>query len=123
MNQTPPRFPCCPSQALAEGRHRKLKMVFEGREEECLLLRFRGEVYAYINRCVHMPRTLDCERDTVFDETGRFLRCSMHGIIYTPETGTSLSVMCEGQQLRAVVAYEQDGEVGLADYRFSKTFP
>ena len=117
MNADLLRFPFCKSEALAEGRHLKLKMTFEGRAEECLLVRFRGKCYAYINRCVHMPRALDCEKDLVFDHSGQYLRCSMHGIVYTPETGTSVSTMCEGERLRAVAIYEENGEVGIADWR------
>ena len=117
MDRIIPKIAICPSHELGEGQYRKLKMLFEGREDECLLLRFDGKVYAYINRCVHMPRRLDCEQKTVFDHTGRFLRCSMHGIVYTPQTGTSLSTLCEGQRLRAVEVYEESGEVGIADFR------
>ncbi|MBS1144948.1 MAG: Rieske (2Fe-2S) region [Proteobacteria bacterium] len=113
------KFAVCPSGALANGQYRKLALVFEGREEECLLLRFDGQVYAYLNRCVHMPRRLDGEVAEIFDETGRYLRCSMHGIVYTPQSGTSVSAMCEGEQLRAVTVYEEDGTVGLADFRVS----
>ena len=117
MERIIPKIAVCPSHALAEGQCRKLKILFEGRQDECLLLRFDGKVYAYINRCVHMPRRLDCEQKTVFDHTGRYLRCSMHGIVYTPQTGTSVSAMCEGDQLRALDVYEEDGEVGFADFR------
>jgi len=119
MNSSPQRFPFCTSEALAEGRHRKLKMTFEGREEACLLVRFNGLCYAYINRCVHMPRPLDCEKDLVFDQAGLSLRCSMHGIVYKPETGASVSTMCEGERLKSVRIYEADGQVGVADYRVS----
>ena len=66
-----------------------------------------------------MPRPLDCEQDLVFDPSGRYLRCSMHGIVYAPETGTSISTMCEGQRLRAVAVYEEGGDVGIADFRVS----
>jgi len=119
LQPSPPKFFVCSGSALADGQHRKLKMVFEGREEECLVVRFDGKVYAYINRCVHMPRRLDCEQERVFDTTGRYLRCSMHGIVYTPQTGASVSTMCEGDKLRAVEAYEENGEVGIADFRVS----
>lgn len=54
----PTRRFVCASAALPDGRHLKLKLRFEGREEECLLLRFEGRCHAYINRCVHMPRQL-----------------------------------------------------------------
>lgn len=113
----PPRFFVCATTALADGEYRKLRLVFEKRDEECVVLRFEGTVYAYINRCVHMPRRLDCERKHVFDDSGRFLRCSMHGIVYQPQTGASLSTMCEGERLRAVEVYEEGGEIGLADFR------
>lgn len=112
-----PKFAVCASGELVSGQYRKLTLVFEGREEECLLLRFDGQVYAYLNRCVHMPRRLDGEEPQVFDHSGRYLRCSMHGIVYKPQTGASLSTMCEGEQLRAVHVYEDDGEIGIADFR------
>ena len=115
----PPRFFVCATTALADGEYRKLRLVFEKRDEECVVLRFEGTVYAYINRCVHMPRRLDCERKHVFDDSGRFLRCSMHGIVYQPQTGSSLSTMCEGERLRAVEVYEEGGEIGLADFRIT----
>jgi len=120
MQAGPPRLPFCASEALAEGHHLKLKMVFEGRDEECLLVRHSGRCYAYINRCVHMPRPLDCEKDRVFDHSGKYLRCSMHGIVYTPETGTSVSALCEGEQLRTVAIYEENGEIGIADWRVGR---
>lgn len=119
MNSGPTRFICCPSGALANGQHHKVKIIFEGREEECLLVRFNDLCYAYINRCVHMPRPLDCEKDLVFDHSGQYLRCSMHGIVYQPETGASVSTMCEGERLKSVRIYEADGVVGIADYRVS----
>ena len=117
LDRVPPKFAVCASAELLNGQYRKLTLLFEGREEECLLLRFDGTVYAYLNRCVHMPRRLDCEELDVFDHTGRYLRCSMHGIVYRPETGASVSAMCEGEQLRAVTVYEEDGKVGIADFR------
>lgn len=123
MDPIPTRFPLCPSHALQEGKHRKIRMVFEGHPEECLVLRFQGRAYAYINRCVHMPRPLDCEKNMIFDHTGRYLRCSMHGIVYTPQTGTSVSTMCEGERLRAVLVYEEAGELGIADFRVSAVEP
>ncbi len=117
LDRVPPRIAVCSSAELLDGHYRKLTLLFEGREEECLFLRFDGTVYAYLNRCVHMPRRLDCEEAHVFDHTGRYLRCSMHGIVYRPETGVSVSTMCEGEQLRAVAVYESDGEVGIVDFR------
>ena len=41
----PPRFFVCAAAALADGQYRKLKLLFEGREDECLILRFEGRRY------------------------------------------------------------------------------
>jgi len=119
MNPTQPPFFLCSSEALANGKHLKFAVTFEDHPDECLLVRFEGKAYAYINRCVHMPRMLDCQQDLVFDHSGRFLRCSMHGIVFTPETGTSVSTMCEGEQLRAIELSEENGQVILTDFRVS----
>jgi len=122
LERVAPKFAVCPSGELVNGQYRKLTMTIEGREEECLLLRFDNTVYAYINRCVHMPRRLDGEEDRIFDHSGRYLRCSMHGIVYMPQTGASLSAICEGEQLRAVAVYEHDGEIGIADFRVTACY-
>jgi nitrite reductase/ring-hydroxylating ferredoxin subunit len=112
-------FVVCPSDRLSNGQHLKLQLVFEALREECIVFRFDGEVYAYLNRCVHMPRKLDCEQNQVFDKSGRFLRCSMHGIVYQPETGASVSTICEGERLRAVALREEGGEIRIVDFRVS----
>lgn len=113
----PPRKAVCPGVKLGEGQYRKQKILFEGQPAEALIFRFNGQPYAYINRCVHMPRPLDGEEAQIFDASGKMLRCSMHGIVYTPESGTSVSALCEGQQLRSIETYEANGEVGFADFR------
>lgn len=123
MTSRDARFVVCPADQLANGQHLKLKLLFEALSEECIVFRFEGKVYAYINRCVHMPRKLDCEKDQIFDKSGRFLRCSMHGIVYQPETGASVSTICEGERLRAVALCEEDGEVVITDFRVSSVMP
>ena len=119
MTSRETRFVVCPGDQLANGQHLKLQLLFEALSEECIVFRFEGKVYAYINRCVHMPRKLDCEKDQIFDKSGRFLRCSMHGIVYQPETGASVSTICEGERLRAVALREEGGEILITDFRVS----
>ena len=69
---------------------------------------------AYRNLCVHMPRTLDCEQNTIFDASGRYLRCSMHGIVYDPMNGESKSDICRGQRLTAIDVVEDGDGVWIA---------
>ena len=53
---------------------------YRGTERSAILVRFRGRVYGYLNQCVHMPRPLDGEHSQIFDESGRYLQCSMHSL-------------------------------------------
>ena len=64
-----------------------------------------------------MPRELDCERDMIFDETGQYLRCSMHGIVYEPRTGESVSTMCNGERLTSVRVIEDEEGIWFNDKR------
>mgnify|MGYP000004674010 CR=1 FL=1 len=64
-----------------------------------------------------MPRRLDCEKDMIFDAARENLRCSMHGIIYDPITGESLSTMCTGEKLTPVRMQEDEEGVWIIDKR------
>jgi len=73
-----------------------------------LVFRYQGQVYAYVNHCMHMQRPLNCQQDAIFDAKRRWLRCSMHGFIFEPDTGVCVSPVCEGQALQAIRIIEQD---------------
>jgi len=80
-----------------------------------ILFVFDGVAYAYVNHCMHMHRPLNCEQDAIFDETGKFLRCSMHGFIFDPKTGECQSPVCLGQRLQALRLEEIDGTLYFAE--------
>jgi len=79
------------------------------KQANLLVFRYQGQVYAYVNHCMHMQRPLNCQQDTIFDANRRWLRCSMHGFIFEPETGVCISPVCEGQSLHAIKVVEQEG--------------
>jgi len=76
-----------------------------------LVFRYQGKVYAYVNHCMHMHRPLNCMQDAIFDAEQRWLRCSMHGFIFEPETGICVSPVCEGQSLKAIKIVEEAGMI------------
>lgn len=76
-----------------------------------VVFRYLGRVYAYVNHCMHMHKPLNCQQDAIFDAERRWLRCSMHGFIFEPETGVCISPVCEGQALQAIKVIEQDGMI------------
>ncbi|MGB0672038.1 MAG: Rieske (2Fe-2S) protein [Rhodospirillales bacterium] len=102
---------------LATEPYRRLDILYAGKPATALVFGHKGEFRAYVNQCVHMPRTLDCLQDMIFDETGQFLRCSMHGIVYDPESGASVSTLCEGEKLTPIKLVEDDQGVWFRDKR------
>jgi nitrite reductase/ring-hydroxylating ferredoxin subunit len=111
------QFTICPAQQLPELGKFTFDVLYRGNPRPALLVRFRGQVFGYLNQCVHMPRTLDCENSNIFDESGRYLQCSMHSICYDPISGESLSEICLGKKLTALKVKEQDDWIYLVDKR------
>ena len=103
----------CQAEDLREQDYRIVDIDYHGRPHSAIVLRYQGNLYAYLNQCVHMPRRLNCERNTIFDEEKQHLRCSMHGIVYQPESGASISTMCNGEKLTALRLREVDGRIVL----------
>ena len=105
----------CKSGALADLESLCFQVHYRGELREAILIRHQGHVSCYLIQCVHMPRRLNCEDPYVFDDTGRYLRCSMHGIVYEPASGLCRSDICLDQQLTSLAVVERDGEVFLKD--------
>jgi len=103
------------SDQLEEGHYIRIEVTYTGSPASVLVFRYQGKCLAYRNLCVHMPRELDCEKDTIFDDTGQFLRCSMHGIVYDPITGESMSTMCTGERLTPVRVLEDEDGIWIQD--------
>ena len=74
-----------------------------------------GQAYSYVNHCMHMHRPLNCQEDNIFDDTGQFLRCSMHGFIFDPKTGECQSPVCLGQHLQSLRLKEIDEKLYFAE--------
>jgi len=73
------------------GHTKKFMMTIGGNEEECFLVNFGGELRAYVNRCCHVPMSLDWVENQFFTEDGQFIQCATHGACYLPDTGECVS--------------------------------
>jgi nitrite reductase/ring-hydroxylating ferredoxin subunit len=107
----------CHTDELSEGAYRRLDVTYAGEASSVIVFRFQGQCLGYRNLCVHMDRALDCERDMIFDDSGQKLRCSMHGIVYDPVSGESLSVMCNRERLTPIKVIEDDSGIWIQDKR------
>lgn len=107
----------CPVSAVAERGTHVFAVDYRGVRASALLIRYEGIVHGYLNRCVHMPKPLDVEHGRLFDDTGRYLQCSMHTIRYEPTTGECVSEICAGKRLTALKVREEAGLIYLVDKR------
>jgi len=72
---------------IAPGRTKKFLLDCPAGELEGFVLNVGGEHHAYLNRCRHVPMSLDWVENQFFTEDGRFVQCATHGAYYRPETG------------------------------------
>jgi nitrite reductase/ring-hydroxylating ferredoxin subunit len=102
----------CSSADLADlGDGVRFEVNVGGKPEPAFAVRYRGRVYAYRNRCAHMPMELDWKPGKFFDVWGQHLICSTHGATYAPDTGRCLRGPCFEEGLISVPVEERNGRV------------
>lgn len=85
------RFRIGPVANLAAGESLKFMLPIRGADEECFLINFGGEYFAYVNRCRHVPMAMDWVDNQFFAEEGRYLMCQTHNAYYEPATGECIA--------------------------------
>lgn len=101
----------CDSAALAETGCVRFEIPRPGlRPLPCFAVRKRGRAYAYLNRCMHWPVTLDMETNDFWDFEARFLQCRTHGALYQLD-GLCIAGPCTGERLIVLPVVEQEGGV------------
>lgn len=102
----------CASAALVDGGPGvRFSVSRHGRENPAFVIRYRGKIYAYLNRCGHVPIELDWQHGQFFDDSKLYLICATHGALYAPETGQCLLGRCGGNGLQRLTVEERDNSV------------
>lgn len=96
---------------LTPGRTKKFVLACGGRELEAFLVNYHGTLYAYLNRCCHIPMTMDWVENQFFNEDGAYIQCATHGALYEPSSGECVAGPPCGQFLTAVPIEIRDGVV------------
>lgn len=106
----------CASVALEDGGDGIRFEVGDGvRPNPAFAVRYRGRVYAYLNRCAHVPVEMDWMEGKFFDMSGHMLICAVHGAHYDPRNGRCLMGPCKGASLKPLAIVEDDGKVYLIE--------
>lgn len=109
------RVICSSSDLVDSGGGIRFEIERDGRVQPAFAVRYGGRVYAYLNRCAHLPMELDWKEGRFFDFAGLLLICSTHGAVYEPETGRCVGGPCNYAGLVPVFVEERDGRVFVKD--------
>lgn len=106
-----PAIPLCASRDLADGGEAVgFDVVYAGQTCRAFAIRYRGQAYAYLNRCTHVAMEMDYQPNRFFDHTGQWLLCATHGAAYEPRSGRCVGGPCRGG-LVSIALTEYDGVV------------
>jgi nitrite reductase/ring-hydroxylating ferredoxin subunit len=111
MSETDDVYICESATVEDGGKGIRFPVCAFGSEATGFVVRFRGKVYAYLNRCAHVPIELDWSKGEFFESSKLYLMCSTHGAIYVPESGACAGGPCRGGKLRTIVVREADNRI------------
>tara|TARA_B110000037_G_scaffold206981_1_gene253500 strand:- start:1886 stop:2224 length:339 start_codon:yes stop_codon:yes gene_type:complete len=77
----------------------KFTFLEAGINQSGFLVFFKGNYYAYRNKCQHLSVELDWDNNEFFDEVEKYIVCSTHGALYDPSSGRCIMGPCEGKNL------------------------
>lgn len=107
----------CSGKVLTHGgKGYRFSVLRNGVEEAAFAIRYKAVVYAYLNRCAHVPTELDWIRGDFFESDGRYLICGTHGALYAPESGFCVGGRCNGKGLIRLPVIEADGLIYCVEF-------
>ncbi|MDE0310248.1 MAG: Rieske 2Fe-2S domain-containing protein [Acidiferrobacterales bacterium] len=109
------RVICDSSRLESEGTGYRFVVDRDGETLETFVLRYRGKVYSYLNRCPHLFLSMDYEEGEFFDLSADYIVCSNHGALFEPDSGECVSGPCFGASLEPIQVVESDGLVMIDD--------
>ena len=98
---------------LPPGTTKKFTCDVNGQPVDAFLANVRGEFVAYVNRCVHLPITLDLEDNDFFTCDGNLFVCKTHGSVYEPRAGKCVGGPGQGKLLERLPLVVEDGAIYL----------
>jgi nitrite reductase/ring-hydroxylating ferredoxin subunit len=102
----------CPAGALADSEKGiRFEVEYFGEPAPAFVVRYRGRVHGYLNRCAHVAMELDWQEGVFFDSDGRDLLCSTHGAMYDTASGRCIGGPCNGTPLVKLRIEERDGMI------------
>lgn len=116
MTDSTPAVRVCAAADLVDGGLGVKVPVTDGAgQASAFFVRYRGQVYGYLNRCAHVGVELDWE-NSFFTRAGDLIMCARHGATYEPDTGLCIGGPCRNGRLTALQVDERPDAGGMAVY-------
>lgn len=84
---------------LKENKPQEFEISVDDTTLAGFILRFDGELYAYLNHCPHLGVPLNWQPDSFMSLEETHIQCSTHGALFNPDDGLCVSGPCRGQSL------------------------
>lgn len=98
---------------MAEGGSRGFDPFGAGRDT-LLVVRWRGVLSAWSNRCPHLDVAMQYRKDRFMSGDGQHVVCFAHGALFRPDTGLCVLGPCLGQSLQPqVLSLDEHGGIWL----------
>lgn len=94
---------------LPPGRTRLFEFVRGGWDLTGFVVNHDGDLHAYVNRCPHVPYSLDFGDGSVMTPDRRTIICSSHGARFDPETGRCFAGPVVGRSLERLT-HRREGD-------------
>ena len=101
------------AEELPPGATKKFTFEANGETTEAFLANVQGEVVAFVNRCVHLPITLDLDDNDFFTGDGNLFVCKTHGSVYEPRDGKCVGGPGQGKSLERLPLVIEQGAIYL----------
>jgi nitrite reductase/ring-hydroxylating ferredoxin subunit len=103
----------CPQHTVVEGESRGFDPFGTGRDT-LLIVRWRGQLTAWRNRCPHLDVAMQYRKDRYMSGDGQRIVCFAHGALFRPDTGLCVLGPCLGQSLQPQrLRVDEKGDVWL----------
>lgn len=90
--------PLCLNSELPE----KTAKTYPFNDQSYFIIKFEGQVYAYLNACPHRKIELEWQENAFFDSSKDYLQCATHGALFLPQSGYCITGPCIQKSLTSV---------------------
>ena len=103
----------CSIEDLQDPGSKGVTVACDSRLIDLFVVRFGGEVRAYLNSCPHTGAPLDWMPDQFLDIERKYIQCATHYALFDWHEGTCIEGPCAGDRLTGVTVAVEDGQVLL----------